>query len=140
MKYHKSQQRSSIDDLQSLVFSIWQTAGCDPFEPYGIIILNSTKIGKLKSEVEVSAMYISKIQSVYASYLITFFVFQKNCQHFIDEDIQKTFVSVCEDILKKQVPDYNGIKRTLTTAINKLSEKTGQTQFEWLSEASTSQP
>lgn len=54
MKYHKSQQRSSIDDLQSLVFSIWKMAGCDPFEPYGIVMLNSIKSGTLKSEVQVN--------------------------------------------------------------------------------------
>lgn len=54
LNYHQSQQRTAIDDLQSLVFSIWDVAGCESNEPYGTVILESIKTGKLRSEVKVS--------------------------------------------------------------------------------------
>lgn len=61
------------------------------------------------------------------------------CKHFNDGIARKVFTDICvEEILSgREVPQYKQISKQLTDAINKITRKTKQKQFEWLPEPST---
>lgn len=61
-------------------------------------------------------------------------LFQEKCEYFTDVDVKRAFQYICvEQILSRsQVPNYKGIINELKIAIEKVTNKTGQMEFEWL--------
>lgn len=59
------------------------------------------------------------------------------CTGFKLEIVQKVFTNICIDEIlhERNVPRYILIKQILSDTIDKVTQSTGQTKFEWLSES-----
>ncbi|XP_031624043.1 casein kinase I-like [Contarinia nasturtii] len=110
----KENARYPIDDLESLVFTMWNI-GNVPMDPSG--------------EYEGYALCRSYTEGTTESRLL------RKCEYFKNKDVRKAFELIClgQFLCSRKVPDYVKIIKILTKAIEKVSEKSGQVQFEWLS-------
>lgn len=134
--------RCAMDDLESLIYSMWFVVGIEFSEPYGSLLLKQKRQHKAESWVKVSTemQFRNKINEVH--FLFFFSAFQKICKRFKLGITRKAFTDICitEILSGEREPQYDRILEMLSDSIDEVSRITGQTEFEWLSGSILSPP
>lgn len=79
-RYHDGKkQRYELDDLESLMYTMWELAGCIGYKPYGLGLLQSKNENRVKSKVMVSKNLQSVgIKSIFYCHIRCSVYFRKN--------------------------------------------------------------
>lgn len=145
-EFYADRKRYEIDDLESLVFSMWYVAGVPiglPFingeEPEGYVLCECKKMGKAEARMQVSKnnlrfKYICPFLSEWKLLIHNVVNFiQEKCNQIDNWIVRKAFQFVCiNEILltKTRIPEYDLIIEVLTGAIDVMNGNIEPTQFE----------
>lgn len=113
-----------MDDLESLIYSIWYVDGVPMGRvvgrdlPEGYVLLKSKNAGTAESRM------------------------LEKCSHFDNEHVRNVFKLVCVDELLsgKKVPNYERIISEVTNAIAQIKGKSRIAEFEWLLKVAVRKP
>lgn len=140
--YWLEKPRTAMDDLESLLYTMWSVAGVpvggpDGNYPEGIEYLDRY----LKYTADAWMMVCNELCTVVTCIILKFLrsFFQEKLNYFTDEDIKKAFKFVQDVVISlSENPYYDDLLREFDIAITNVRTKTGQIEFEWLKNGSTS--
>lgn len=138
--------RTAMDDLESLLYTMWSVAGVPVGGPDGNYpegrsyldhYLNYTEDRWMMVCNELRAM-VTRI--LYKINVFAFFFFvQEKLNYFTDDDVKKAFKNVHNEVISWGAhPYYDDLMKEFDIAITNVRMKTGQIEFEWLKNGATS--
>lgn len=145
--FWQEKNRTAMDDLESLLYTMWSVAGVPVGGPYGKYPEGRAHLDRyLEYKEDEWMMVCNKLCTVVMCIMYKVNVFcallfsQEKLNYFTDEDVKRAFQFVQDEVISwGENPYYDDLIREFDIAITNVRMKSGQIEFEWLQNGSTSQ-